>query len=151
MRTQTEQRCWREHRGLIVTASGSTPTALKPPIASTGQNEQLSAVLCKYVDGLIQTSEWNRPVLQSASVRGVSVLFRFGWESHLWHNLQLLLPQRLTAETREQSGGQDSPLSDDCFLLALIDQNKAPLQSPIPAKWITDTSDRTHCSTQLSY
>lgn len=90
MRTQTEQRCWGKHRGLIVSASGWTPTALKPPIVSNRQNEQLSAVFCKYVDGFIQTSEGNRPVLQSASVRGVSVPFRFGWESHLWHNLQLL-------------------------------------------------------------
>lgn len=34
----------------------------------------------------------------------------------------------LTAETSEQAGGQDSPLSDGCFLLALIDQRQSPLQ-----------------------
>lgn len=34
---------------------------------------------------------------------------------------------RLTAETSEQAGGQDSLLSDGCFLLALIDQRQSPL------------------------
>lgn len=58
------------------------------------------------------------------------------------------LTQGLTAETSEQAGGQGSPLSDGCFLLALIDQRQSPpTVCHISAKWITD---RAHCSTDIT-
>lgn len=61
------------------------------------------------------------------------------------------LRQRLTAETSEQAGGQDSPLSDGCFLLALIDQRQSPpTVCHISAKWITDKSAGADCSTDLT-
>ena len=61
------------------------------------------------------------------------------------------LRQGLTAETSEQAGGQGSPLSDGCFLLALIDQRQSPpTVCHISAKWITDKSARANCSTDLT-
>lgn len=61
------------------------------------------------------------------------------------------LRQGLTAETSEQAGGQGSPLSDGCFLLALIDQRQSPpTVCHISAKWITDKSAGANCSTDLT-
>lgn len=61
------------------------------------------------------------------------------------------LRQGLTAETSEQAGGQGSPLSDGCFLLALIDQRQSPpTVCHILAKWITDKSAGDNCSTDLT-
>lgn len=61
------------------------------------------------------------------------------------------LRQGLTAETSEQAGGQDSPLSDGCFLLALIDQRQSPpTVCHILTKWITDKSAGGNCSSDLT-
>lgn len=61
------------------------------------------------------------------------------------------LRQGLTAETSEQAGGQDSLLSDGCFLLALIDQRQSPpTVCHILTKWITDKSAGANCSTDLT-
>lgn len=61
------------------------------------------------------------------------------------------LGQGLTAETSEQAGGQGSPLSDSCFLLALIDRRQSPpTVCHISAKWITYKSVGAHCSSDLT-
>lgn len=61
------------------------------------------------------------------------------------------LSQGLTAETSEQAGGQDSPLSDGCILLTLIDQGQSPpTECHILTKWITDKSAEANCSSDLT-
>lgn len=61
------------------------------------------------------------------------------------------LRQELTAETSEQAGGQDSPLSDGCCLLALIDQRQSPpAVCHILTKWITGKSVGADCSGDLT-
>lgn len=118
-------------------------------------------VFCKYVavftlDGFIQMLKRNVPALQSPSVLAFPVLLKFVWESICGASekaaqLPAPLRQGLTTETSEQAGGQGSPLSDCCFLLALIDQRQSsPTVCHISAKWITDKSAGVHCSTDVT-
>lgn len=107
--------------------------------------------------GLFRCLRENRPALQSLSVLAFPVLFRFVYGKAICdaseRAAQSLAPLTwgLTAETSEHAGGQGSPLSDDCFLLALIDQwQSPPTVCHISAKWITDKSAGGHCSTILN-
>lgn len=118
-------------------------------------------VFCQYVaiftsDGFIQMLEGNVPALQSAS----ALPFLFYWGLYgkaicgvceIAAQLPAPLRQQLTAETSEQAGGQDSPLSDGCFLLAFIDQKQSPpTVCHILTKWITDKSAGANCPTDLT-
>lgn len=102
--------------------------------------------------GLFRCLRENRPALQSLSVLAFPVLFRFVYEKAICdaseRAAQLLAPLTwgLTAETSEHAGGQGSPLSDDCFLLALIDQwhNGQISRGPLfhQPKYLTETSEQ---------
>lgn len=154
-----------EHRGIrdnanrapIVSGLGSNPHL------QIFKNGKWSMVFCKHVaiftsDGVFFFRCWREMRLLCSP--GASLPFLSHWglygnaicgASERAVQLPAPLRQELTAETSEQAGGQDSPLSDGCFLLALIDQRQSPpAVCHILTKWITDKSVGGNCSGDLT-
>lgn len=67
------------------------------------------------------------------------------------HHCQRLSDPALTGQTSQRAGGQDSLLSDACFLLALIDRRQSPpAESHILTKRISEKSAGADCSADLT-